>query len=54
MATIRVTPVTDGNRAFVESWATFDRSADEHERWTAHFERGFAGWLVSLHKSLTR
>ncbi len=51
-ATIRVTPVTDGNRAFVEWWATFDCPADECDRWTAHFERGFAGWLRSLHKSL--
>jgi hypothetical protein len=48
-ATIRVAPVAESNRAFVEWWATFDCAADEYERWTSHFERqGFATWLAAL------
>ncbi|HEY1289931.1 MAG TPA: SRPBCC family protein [Burkholderiales bacterium] len=52
-ATLRVTPVVDGSRAFVEWWATFDCAADERERWTGHFENeGFAKWLQSLRAHL--
>lgn len=49
VATIRVTPVVDGDKAFVEWWATFNCAPEEHERWTNHFEKqGFAKWLASL------
>lgn len=48
MATLRVTPVIDGSRAFVEWSATFDCPADEHDRWTTYFRDAFAGWLGSL------
>jgi hypothetical protein len=52
-ATLRVTPVTDGDRAFVEWWATFECAADERDRWVEHFERtGFARWLASLRDHL--
>ena len=52
-ATLRVTPVVDGDKAFVEWWATFDCSPDERERWTAYFEKeGFAVWLRSLREQL--
>jgi hypothetical protein len=51
-ATIRVLPVVEGNRAFIEWWATFDCSADEHEHWTALFANLFAGWLKSLRAAL--
>jgi len=48
-ATIRVAPVVEGNRAFVEWWATFDCAADDHDRWTYHFAKdGFAKWLAAL------
>ena len=48
-ATLRVTPVTDGNRAFIEWWATFDCEAGERDRWTNYFKNdGFANWLNSL------
>ena len=48
-ATLRVTPIIDGNRAFVEWWATFDCAADELERWTSYFrDEGFAKWLRAL------
>jgi hypothetical protein len=52
VATLRVTPVVDGHRAFVEWWATFDCAAEERDRWTAQFNEGFAGWLESLRERL--
>ncbi|WP_163506238.1 SRPBCC family protein [Fodinicola acaciae] len=52
-ATLRVTPITDSGRAFVEWWATFDCADHERQRWTDHFERnGFAVWLESLRSYL--
>lgn len=51
-ATIRVTPVTDGNLAFVEWWATFDCAADDHAARVAFFQTSFAGWLESLRRTM--
>lgn len=49
VATLRVAPIVDGKRAFVEWWATFDCAAQEHDRWTTYFENdGFAKWLGAL------
>ena len=49
VATIRVVPVVEDGRAFVEWWATFDCAADEYDRWTRYFEKdGFAKWLSAL------
>jgi len=36
-ATLRVTPVTDGNKAFVEWWTTFDCDRDQQDHWTGFF-----------------
>jgi hypothetical protein len=36
-ATIRVTPVTDGGKAFVEWWTEFDCNRDEQDHWTGFF-----------------
>jgi hypothetical protein len=48
-ATIRVVPVVESGRAFVEWWATFDCAAEDYERWTSHFrDEGFARWLAAL------
>jgi len=48
-ATIRITPVVDSGKAFVEWWATFDCATDESARWTGYFEKeGFAKWLAAL------
>jgi Polyketide cyclase / dehydrase and lipid transport len=48
-ATIRIVPVVETGKAFVEWWATFDCEAEERDRWTNHFERaGFAVWLAAL------
>jgi hypothetical protein len=51
-ATIRVTPVVDGDIAFVEWWATFDCAAEDREARVAFFRTSFAGWLESLRRSL--
>jgi hypothetical protein len=47
-ATLRVTPIVEGNMAFVEWWATFDCAIDECDYWTAYFMSSFAKWLGSL------
>jgi hypothetical protein len=53
-ATLRVTPVTDGNRAFVEWSATFDCAEDQREHWVDYLAKeGFAKWLASLRHNLT-
>ena len=46
--TIRVTPIIDGDRAFVEWFATFDSSPTESSRWSTYFENAFADWLGPL------
>ncbi len=51
-ATLRVTPVVDGDRGFVEWWATFDCPPERHDEWTAFFRDGFARWLASLRRHL--
>ena len=54
-ATIRVTPVVDGDRAFVEWFVTFD-GADEPRGMRLHdfFRNAFAKWLGSLRRALER
>jgi hypothetical protein len=47
-ATLRFTPIVDGNRTFVEWWATFDCAADEEDHWIAFFNGSFTNWLQSL------
>jgi hypothetical protein len=51
-ATLRVTPVIDGNRAFVEWWATFDCEPERREERIVFFRDAFAGWLESLRRHL--
>ena len=54
-ATLRVTPIVDGNRAFVEWWAMFDCEAAEHEHWTNYFaQEVFAKLLKSLSARLAK
>jgi hypothetical protein len=50
-ATLRVTPITDGDRAFVEWQATFDCAEAERERWVSYLNESFARWLGALRKS---
>jgi hypothetical protein len=48
-ATIRVVPVTDGNRSFVEWWTTFDSDRHRVDEWTQFFANEvFAGGLEAL------
>jgi hypothetical protein len=54
-ATLRVTPVVDTNRAFVEWWATFDCASEDRDRLIRHFEHaGFAVWLGGLRRFMER
>jgi hypothetical protein len=53
-ATLRITPVVDGNRAFVEWWATFDCEIDRRDERIAMFRESFARWLQSLRHHLDR
>lgn len=55
VATMRVTPIIDGNRAFVEWWATFDCEASEYDHWIAYFANEvWAKALGSLKQSFSR
>jgi len=48
-ATIRVTPVTDGNKSFVEWWTTFDCDRDRIGHWEDFFaSQVFQGGLDAL------
>src|SRR5262245_9656604 len=53
-ATLRVTPVVDDGRAFVEWWATFDCEAEQREDRVALFRDAFGRWLGSLRRHLER
>lgn len=44
--TLRVTPVIDGHRAFVEWSGTFDCAASEYDHWTRYF--GHEVWAKAL------
>ena len=51
-ATLRITPVVDGDRAFVEWWATFDCDADRRTELTGTLQGWFGKWLESLRATL--
>lgn len=51
-ATLRVTPVVEGNRAFVEWWATFDCDSDRRDELTKSLQGSFEKWLESLRDTL--
>src|SRR5262249_2998589 len=53
-ATLRVTPVVDGNRAFVEWWATFDCEPERRTERATFFRDAFGRWLESLRRALNR
>ncbi|QBD80758.1 SRPBCC family protein [Ktedonosporobacter rubrisoli] len=53
-ASIRVTPITDSKRAFVEWWASFDCEPGEYEHWTTFFSTSFAGWLEALRQRVSQ
>lgn len=51
-ATLRVTPVIDGNRAFVEWWASFDCELARRDDLTGTLQGWFENWLESLRDTL--
>jgi hypothetical protein len=51
-ATLRITPVVDGDRAFVEWWATFDCDAGQRDQLTGTLAGSFEKWLESLRDTL--
>jgi Polyketide cyclase / dehydrase and lipid transport len=51
-ATLRIMPVVDGDRAFVEWWATFDCESERREERAAFFRDSFGRWLGSLRRKL--
>ena len=53
-ATIRITPVVDGNRSFVEWWATFDCDVSQCDERVGFYRDAFGGWLESLRRHLER
>ena len=54
-ATLRVTPVTDGGRSFVEWWVTFDCEASELAHWEGFFAAEvFRPALEGLREYLSR
>ena len=52
--TLRITPVVDGDRAFVEWWATFDCEAGRRDELIATLQGWFGKWLESLRDALVR
>ena len=51
-ATLRVTPVTDGARAFVEWWAIFDCDPARREELIGTLQGSFEKWLESLRDTM--
>jgi len=51
-ATIRITPVSDGDRAFVEWWASFDCESGQREAQVESLQTAFATWLGSLRRAV--
>ena len=51
-ATLRITPVIDGNRAFVEWWASFDCEPGHRDELAATLQNWFGKWLQSLRLSM--
>jgi hypothetical protein len=53
-ATLHITPIVDGDRAFVEWWATFDCEPARGEEFSQTLRGWFAKWLESLRTVLSR
>ncbi|HWX07022.1 MAG TPA: SRPBCC family protein [Bradyrhizobium sp.] len=51
-ATLRITPIVDGDRAFVEWWATFDCEAPRRDELAGTLGGWFGKWLESLRTAL--
>jgi hypothetical protein len=53
-ATLRITPVIDGDGAFVEWWATFDCEPGRSGELSGTLRGWFAKWLESLRANLAK
>jgi polyketide cyclase/dehydrase/lipid transport protein len=51
-ATIRITPVVDRDRSFVEWWATFECEPAQRDEQIASLQTAFATWLGSLRRAV--
>lgn len=51
-ATLRISEIVDGNRAFVEWWANFDCESTRREELSGTLRGWFAKWLESLRLAL--
>jgi hypothetical protein len=51
-ATLRITPIVDGDRAFVEWWATFDCDPTRRDELTGTLSGWFGEYLESLRSTL--
>jgi hypothetical protein len=52
VASLRITPVIDGDRAFVEWWATFNCEPVRREELIGTLQGWFANWIESLRHAL--
>jgi hypothetical protein len=50
--TLRLTPIVDGNRAFVEWFVEFDGPANEAAQWNDLLMKLIAQWVASLKRAL--
>ena len=50
--TLRVTPVVEGDRAFVEWWLVFDCNPDERDRWNSFLVSAISQWVGSLERTI--
>ena len=50
--TLRITPVVDGDRSFVEWWVSFEGGSGERERWERFLTGAISQWLSSLRAHL--
>ena len=53
-ATLRITPIVDRDRAFVEWWASFDCDAGCRDELTGTLRSSFGKWLESLRATLSQ
>jgi len=53
-ATLRITPIVDGDGAFVEWWATFDCDAAGRDELVGTLQGWFGKWLESLRDTMGR
>jgi Polyketide cyclase / dehydrase and lipid transport len=53
-ATLRITPIVDGDRAFAEWWATFDCEPGRSEELSQTLRSGFSKWLESQRTAMSR